>query len=139
MNRRLLRHGFLLLLLGLVSAPFIPVLAVPRLGLSAHVAAMIGGTLLVAVGVAWPAFRLSEGQRKWLAWSWLGSSYFNWAACLLGAATGAGRATPIASGGSTGTTMAEGAVLFLLVLVVVASFVGAGLALWGLRGSEDHG
>lgn len=136
MNRRLLRHGFLLLLLGLVSALFIPVLAIPRLGLSAHVAAMIGGTLLVAVGVAWPAFRLSEGQRKWMAVSWLGSSYLNWAACLLGAATCAGRATPIASGGSTGTSVAEGAVLVLLVLVVVASFIGAGLALWGLRGSS---
>lgn len=134
MNRRLLRHGFLLILLGLVSALFIPALAIPRLGLSAHTIAMIGGTLLIVVGVAWPAFALSERQRKWMIASWLSSSYLNWAACLLGAATGAGRATPIASAGSTASPIAEGLVLGLLVLVVFSAFVAVGLALVGLRG-----
>lgn len=133
MNLRIVRHGFILILLSLVGAFFIPVMAIPRLGLSAHTIGILGGVLLIAVGIVWPHFALGERQRSVLYWSWLFSSYVNWLGCLVGAILGAGRTTPIASGAAVGSPFAEGLVAFLLVSVGVVSLVAVGLSLWGLR------
>ena len=45
MSISLFRHAFFLILLGLLGAFAIPQMAVPRLGLSAHSIAMLGGVL----------------------------------------------------------------------------------------------
>lgn len=134
MNRSLIRHGFALLALGLMGGFAIPHAAIPRLALSAHSAAMIGAVLLIAIGAVWSQFRLAIGPARLLAWAWLVASYGNWFGCLVGAWLGAGRMTPVAAAGVEGTPAAE---LFLsasLTLVVLASFTGVSLALWGLRG-----
>lgn len=133
MNVRLLRHGFFLILLALVGGLFIPAMAVPRLGLSAHTIGVLSGVLLIALGAIWPQFRLSAGQARLHDWAWLYSSYVNWFACLLGGTLGAGQTTPLASAGYAGTPLVEGAVTALLVSVAVASFIAVGLSLWGLR------
>ncbi len=138
MNINLLRHGFILILLALAGGLFIPALAVPRLGLSAHTIGVLGGVLLIAIGAVWPQFRLSARQTLAHRWAWLYSSYVNWFACLLGGALGAGKATPLASAGYVGAPLVEGAVTALLVSVAVASFIAVGLALWGLRASAAH-
>jgi (hydroxyamino)benzene mutase len=133
MNVSLLRHGFILILLALAGGLFIPAMAVPRLGLSAHTIGVLGGVLLIALGAIWPQFRLSAGQARAHQWAWLYSSYVNWFACLLGGALGAGKTTPLASAGFTGTPLVDGTVTALLVSVAVASFIAVGLSLWGLR------
>lgn len=133
MNVSLFRYAFVLILFSLVGGFFIPAMAVPRLGLSAHTIGALSGVLLIAVGAIWQQFRLTNAQGAWLKWSWLYSSYVNWLACIVGAVLGAGEMTPIAAAGQTGSNSAEALVSVLFVSVAIASFVAVALSLWGLR------
>ena len=134
MNRMLLRYGFVLILLALVSGMFVPALKIPRLGLSAHTIGVLSGTLILAIGAIWGQFRLSATLSRVMAGSWLYSSYANWLGCLLGAFWGTGRATPVASQGALGAAMPETAVSLILYSVALTSLIAVGLSLWGLRG-----
>jgi len=133
MNISLFRHGFGLILLSLLSGLFVSEMAVPRLALSAHTIGVLGGVLLLVLGAIWSQFQLSVRQTLLLKWAWLYSSYVNWLGCLVGAALGAGKTTPVASAGQVGPDVAEGLVAALLGSVGLASFVAVGLSLWGLR------
>ena len=139
MNKTIIRHGFVLILLALVSGLFVQAMPIPRLGLSAHTIGILSGALLIAMGAVWPLFVLSARQQQLMYWSWLYSSYVNWFACLLGAVAGAGKTTPVASAGAVGPAAAEAVVCILLVSVAVASFIAVGLSIFGLRshGSAD--
>lgn len=133
MSLSLFRHAFTLILLALVGAFFIPSMAIPRLGLSAHTIGILSGVLLIATGAIWPHFHLGSRQKIWLKWTWLYSSYANWLGCLVGAVFGAGRMTPVASSGVVGVNMAEAVTGALLGSVAVTSLIAVGLSLWGLR------
>ncbi|RFF30872.1 hypothetical protein DZC52_06410 [Wenzhouxiangella sediminis] len=132
MNRSLIRHGFVLILLALVGAFFIPAMALPRLGLSAHTVGVLGGVLLIAVGGVWPAFSLAPRSQALLAFSWPAAGYLNWSGCLLGAVLGAGRATPIAAAGTTGPAWAEWLSGAMLLMAAATSLLAVGLSLRGL-------
>lgn len=133
MNRAMIRHGFVLMLLALVGGFFVSAMAIPRLAVSAHTIGVLSGVLLIAVGAIWQQFVLTSGQTALMYWSWLYAGYANWLGCLVGAATGAGRMTPVAAAGLEGTPVAEAVVAFLLISVGLVSLVAAGLSLWGLR------
>ncbi len=133
MNVGLFRHGFFLILLSLVGGLFVPAMAVPRLGLSAHTIGILGGVLIIAIGAIWQHFRLTGAQAAWHKWSWLYSSYVNWLACVVGAVLGAGKMTPLASAGMVGSNAAEALMTALFGSVAVASLIAVGLSLWGLR------
>jgi len=133
MNRSMARYGLVLVLLALFTGFAVPSLAVPRLGLSAHTIGILGGVALVAIAAIWPAFRFNARQSAWCTGAWLYAIYSNWLGCLLGAAWGAGRATPIASAGQTGPAAAEATVMILLTSGSLVAFVAVGLSLWGLR------
>ena len=134
MNMHIIRHGFILILLALVSGLFVQAMSIPRLGLSAHTIGILSGILLMAIGAVWPLFELSCRQQRIMYWSWLYSSYINWLGCLVGAVAGAGKATPMASAGALGSPAAEAAVGIMLISVAAASFVAVGLSLFGLSG-----
>lgn len=136
MNISLFRHAFLLILVSLIGGFFIPAMAIPRLGLSAHTIGALSGVLLLAIGAIWQQFQLSKMQGAWLKWSWLYSSYVNWLACFLGGMLGAGKMTPIAAAGHVGSNAAEVWVAALFVSVAIASFLAVGLSLWGLRRAD---
>ena len=135
MNRTLLRHGFVLIVIALVSALFVPALSLPRLGVSAHTIGILSGTLLIAIGGCWSQFILSPLQARLMAMGWIYSSYANWLGCWLGAMFGAGRMTPVASAGAEGSAAAEALVATLLISVAVASLIAVSLSIWGLRGA----
>ena len=132
MDRTLLRLGFVLVLLALVTGLGVPAFASPRLGLTAHTVGLLGGLFLVVLGAVWPAFVLGPRAAVVLRWCWTYAAYANWAASVLGAATGAGRMTPLAGAGMRGGAAAELAVGALLVSLSIAALAGAGLAVWGL-------
>jgi len=138
MNRSMARYGLVLVLLALITGFAVPSLALPRLGLSAHTIGIIGGVALIAIAAIWPAFRFSARQSAWCAGTWLYAIYSNWLGCLIGAAWGAGRTTPIAAAGQTGPAAAEMAVTALLVSGSFVAFVAVGLSLWGLRGGAAN-
>ena len=133
MAHAIIRHGFLLITLALIAALFIPAMAVPRLGLSAHTVGVTGGMLLIAMGAVWSHFQLSETQQRWLHYLWVSSSYLNWLACLAAALLGTGRTTPLASAGAVGGALEETLVAILFGAVVLLSLGACGLSLWGLR------
>lgn len=135
-NRPLVRHGFVLILLALVTGFLLPGLRIARLGLSAHTIGLLGGILLIAIGAVWPQFDLGPRQTQAMFWTWVISSYANWLGCLVGAITGAGRMTPIAADGSVSGGAAELVVAVLLLGVVVTSLVAVSLSLWGLRSRD---
>ena len=89
MNFRLLRYGFVLVLISLALSFFIPAMAVPRLALSAHTIGIMSGILMILVGAIWPAFALGAAPATIMQWCWIYSGYANWLGCIVGAATGA--------------------------------------------------
>jgi hydroxylaminobenzene mutase len=135
MERRIVRHGFILIALALFSGFVVPAAEIPRLALSAHTIGVLGGVLLIAIGAVWHQFSLSRHQTRVLFWSWIYSSYVNWIGILVGALFGTGRMTPVASAGAVGPAAAEAVVSLLLVSVGVASLVAVGMSVWGLRGA----
>jgi (hydroxyamino)benzene mutase len=137
-NRRLIRLGILLFLLGLVTGLVVPKLANPRMGLSSHLEGLMNGMFLVILGLIWQRLRLSRllsGVTFWLA---LYGAYVNWATTLLAAFLGAGATLmPMASLGQKGTPLQELLINFGLVSLSIAILVCCGLVLWGLRGADD--
>ena len=133
MNRPIIRHGFVLILLALLTGFLLPAAEIPRLGLSAHTIAILSGVLLIGVGAVWPLFQLSARQCQVMYWTWVYSSYANWLGCLIGAFTGAGRMTPVASSGMEAGAVAEAVVAALLLSGALTSLVAVGLSIWGLR------
>ncbi|TVQ42268.1 MAG: hydrogenase [Wenzhouxiangella sp.] len=128
-----MQHGFILVLIALLTGFLLPVLQIPRLGLSAHTIGLLSGVLLIAIGAIWSMFSLSARQLVVMYWSWVYSSYANWLGCLLGAITGAGLMTPIASSGATAGRGAELVVAVLLASVAISSLIAVALSIWGLR------
>jgi hydroxylaminobenzene mutase len=133
MERNLVRHGFILIAVALLSGLVIPAAKIPRLALSAHTIGVMSGMLLIVVALVWQRFNLSDRQRRIKYWAWLYSSYVNWLAILIGAIAGTGKMTPVASAGMVGSPIAEAAVAVMLVTVAITSLTAVGLALWGLR------
>jgi hydroxylaminobenzene mutase len=130
----LLRAGVVLFLLGLLTGFAIPSLAVPRLGLSAHLAGTMNGIFLMVLGLMWG--RLSFGPTLGTLTLLLAlyGTFANWAATLIGATLGAGGALmPIAAAGAMGTPQVEMLVSGLLVSLSIAMVLVCGFVLWGLR------
>jgi hydroxylaminobenzene mutase len=80
MPHRLLRYGFLLFFLGLVTGFAVPAMVNPRAGVAGHLEGLMNGMFLVVVGLAWPALRLSERAGRVVSWLLLFGAYANWVA-----------------------------------------------------------
>ena len=132
MENRLIRHGFILILLSLFTGFAIPAAEAPRLALSAHTIGLMSGILLLAIAGIWSRLALSEGQLKVTYWGWIYASYTNWLGILLGALTGAGRMTPLASKGVTGSDASELLVAFFLISLSLAALVSTALSIYGI-------
>jgi hydroxylaminobenzene mutase len=135
-GRRLLQLGTLLLLLGLVIGLAIPALAVPRLGVAAHLNAVVGALFLLALGLLRPQLRL--GRRGSAVAFWLAPYSFFTASLmpLLGGVWRAGGSMlPLAAGTARGSGLQEGVIAVGLVTAGVAILALCVLLLVGLRGS----
>jgi len=129
----MMRHGFILILLALLTGILVPSATLPGLALSAHTIGLLGGTLLIAIAAVWEHFDLAGKRKRLLLGSWLFATYGNWLGCVVGAVLGAGRTTPIASAGVTSGTTTETIVLALLGTSGIAALAATTLSLYGLR------
>lgn len=130
-RRRLLWHGFLLLLVALLLG--FPTALAPRgrVWMATHVTALIGALLVLSVAAAWSELRLSEKQRGWTFAALLAGAYSNLTVNVLGAlvdfpgpATQPGVRAP----------MWQYAVFGAFGLVLVpALLIAVGTVLYGLR------
>jgi (hydroxyamino)benzene mutase len=131
-HRALLRAGFLLMLLALLSGTVIPLFTNPRLAVSAHVTGMMSGLLLVALGLAWGALRQSEARGRLVRALFLYGGYANWGVSLLGAAWGTKRLTPVAGAGYGAAPWQETVVQVGLLSLVLAMLLGTFLVVLAL-------
>lgn len=132
-GRRLMWHGMLLFLLGLVTGLLEQRFTNVRMGLSAHLEGLMNGTFLVALGAIWGAVRLPKPTRAAAYWGTLYATYGNWLFTTLAAVFGTAASTPIAAAGHHGKPWQEslvGAGFLSIAIVIIASVV---LLLWGLR------
>lgn len=133
-GRRLIWHGLLLFLLGLLTGFGIPALASPRLGLSSHIEGLLSGMfLLILGGVVWDHLRLSRRVETLALWLFLYAGYANWFFCLLAAVFGASEILPIASEGRTAGPWQEIPVSLGLGLSAISVTLACTCALYGLR------
>lgn len=137
MNRNLLRLGFILIFISFLTGAIIPLFKNPHLAVSAHLNAIIGGIILVILGIIFDKLNLSATARKIMTWSWIYAIYMNWLATLLGAIWGTSKLTPVAGAGFAGSALQETIMSIMLGSLVLASFIGGGILIYGLRGKEN--
>ena len=137
MNKNLLKFGFVLIFISFLTGAIIPLLKNPHLGVSAHLNAIIGGIILVILGIIFDKLNLTGTARKTMIWSWIYAVYTNWFTTLLGGIWGTSRLTPIAGAGFSGSEIQEIIVSVLLISLVLASFIGCLIVIWGLRGQDS--
>jgi (hydroxyamino)benzene mutase len=131
-TRRLLFHGFLLFLIGLGTGLVAYTLENPRMGVSAHLEAILNGVFLVALGLAWSHLNLSPGLKVACFWSALVGAYANWAIPLFSALVGASQ--PILVGaGHQGSAWQEALLSASPIVGVLPPILCGSIAVWGLR------
>ena len=89
----LLVNGMLLFILGLLNGLVIPFFKNPRMGLSAHLAGVQSGMVLLLFGFLWTHISLPENILAACYWLSLYSMYAIWLALLLAAIWGSSRST----------------------------------------------
>ena len=137
-NRRLMWHGMLLFLLGLITGFLEQHFANVRMGLAAHLEGVMNGIFLLALGAIWTQVQLPRAAKGAAYWTVLYSAYMNWLVTTLAAVFGTAALSPITAAGHTGKPWQES--------LVTAGFLSVGLAitacslllLWGLRAKASQ-
>jgi hydroxylaminobenzene mutase len=131
---RLIQIGIALFLAAILLGLVVPYLAVPRLGLSAHLVGMLQGMFLALMGLVWPRLALSSTQSRVAFVLLIYQAFAAPASNLLGAVWGAGNSiVPMAAGAAHGTAVQEAVVSAGLRSAGAALIVALVLVLWGLR------
>ena len=133
-SRGLIWHGLFLFLLGLLTGVIIPLLTSPRLGLAAHLEALLNGMLLVLIGgIVWERLRLPAGVERMSYWLLLCAAYATWGFCLMAAFVGAGRTLAIAGAGYFAAEWQEQLVSAGLTVGAICITAACCFLLYGLR------
>lgn len=133
-SRRLLWHGMLLFLLGLVTGLFVQNFNNPRMGLAAHLEGLMNGTFLLALGAVWPHARLSPRISGVAFGAALYGAYANWFFTTFAAIVGTAAMTPLASGAHQGHPWQELLVTCGLGSVALSMLLSSGVLLFAFRG-----
>jgi len=121
-------EGALLFLLGLLGGVAIPAFRSPRIGLSAHLAAIEGGVVLIAVGLVGARLELPSAWAGAIAHGLAISLYALWVGLVAGAIWGTGRTLPIAGAGLSAKPHQER----IAQLSIVGGSIGSALAIAAL-------
>jgi (hydroxyamino)benzene mutase len=137
--RRLIALGALLFFLGLLAGLAVPVVTNPRMGLSAHLEAVMNGMFLIAVGAAWSRLSLPPGLMPWTSGLLSFGTYANCLFVGLAAVFGASKTMPIAGAGYAALPWQESLVTLGLTAAALAMLAGSALLVWGFFRREDSG
>lgn len=130
----LIWNGLVLFFLGLITGFVIPALKSTRLGMSAHVEAILNGMFLILVGgIVWDRVKLSQRLATVVCWLLLYAAYGSWFFVLLAAAFGASQMLPIAGAGHHALPWQEKLVTVGLGTVGMTITVACGFVLYGIR------
>jgi hydroxylaminobenzene mutase len=129
----LVRAGFVLFTLALLTGFAIPAFLNHRMALAAHVTGILNALILMALGLAWGLLAVSPRQATLTRGAFLYATYANWATSCLGAAWGTTRLTPLSAAGYGAAPWKEAVVLALRVSFTLAMLAGAVSVVYALR------
>jgi hydroxylaminobenzene mutase len=132
-NRRLMWHGMLLFLLGLLTGFLEPRFANMRMGLAAHLEGVMNGIFLVGLGAIWNEVRLSPRMKSIAFWIALFGAYGNWFTTTMAAVFGTAALSPITGTPHGAEPWQEKVVTAGFMAVGVAIVACAVVVLCGLR------
>jgi (hydroxyamino)benzene mutase len=138
-KRRLLWHGMLLFLLGLITGLVESQFANPRMGLAAHLEGLMNGIFLIAIGAIWEEINLQLSLKRATYWTLLYGTYANWAVTTLAAVFGTGAMMPTTAPGLLAQPWQESLVTAGFVSVGIAMVVASVLILLGLKRNIKQG
>ena len=129
----LVRAGFVLVSLALLTGLAVPAFLNQRMAVAAHVTGVVNGLLLIALGLAWGLLVVSPLQAKLTRGAFLYGTYANWGTSCLAAAWGTSRLTPLSGAGYGAALWKEGVVQVLQVSLALAILAGAFSVVYALR------
>jgi hydroxylaminobenzene mutase len=133
-EHQLIKNGVILFLIGLITGLSIQVLNNPRMGLAAHIEAIMNGFLLIIMGgIVWKRLSFGPKAEKVARYFMIYSAYANWVFIMLAAIFGTSRMTPLAGMGYTGAEWQEAIVSVGLATVSVTILVSAVIILIALK------
>ena len=101
-DRPILRAGFVLLLLSLLTGVAIPITANPKLALASHLTGYLGALSLMVLAAVWPALSRRARPAKLIRYCFVSAAYANWAASALGSVWGTSHFTPLSGAAAFG-------------------------------------
>jgi hydroxylaminobenzene mutase len=132
-ERFLIRAGFLLFALALLTGFAIPAFLNQRMALAAHTTGVLNALVLIALGLAWGLLAISPLQARLTRATFLYATYANWGASCLAAAWGTNRLTPLSGAGYAAAPWQEWVVQAFQVSLAVAIVPGVVAVIYGLR------
>jgi len=129
----LLRAGFVLFTLALLTGFAIPAFLNHRMALAAHVTGILNALILMALGLAWGILAVSPLQAKLTRGAFIYATYANWGTSCLAVAWGTTRLTPLLGAGYGAAPWKETMVLALRVSFTLAILAGAVSVVFALR------
>jgi hydroxylaminobenzene mutase len=134
-KRRLMWHGMLLFLLGLITGLLEHRFTNVRMALSAHMEGVMNGIFLLALGAVWNEVRLTDPVKVTAYCTALYGTYGNWLVTSIAGGFGAAANSPITSAGHHAQSWQESFVAAGFLSVTLAMLATSVLILWGLRGT----
>lgn len=134
-KRRLIRHGMILFLIGLVTGFIEPQFRNVRMGMAAHLEGVMNGTFLVALGAVWNELKLTPRLNAAAYGTALYGTYANWGITTLAAIFGTVALSPITGPSHPAEAWQEQIVTIGFMSVGIAIVASSLLVIWGLRGS----
>jgi hydroxylaminobenzene mutase len=132
-ERLLIRAGFVLFTLALLTGLAVPAFLNQRMAVAAHVTGALNAVLLIALGLAWGLLAMSPVQASLTRGAFLYGAYANWGSSCLAAAWGTSRLTPLSGAGYSAAPWQEGVVQVLQVSLSLAMLGGAVSVVYALR------
>ena len=132
-DRPLIRAGFVLFTLALLTGLAIPAFLNHRMAVAAHLTGVINALLLIALGLAWGLMAMGPAQARLTRGAFLYSAFASWGTACLAAAWGTNRLTPLAGAGHGAAAWQESVVQVLQVSLALAILAGAVSVVYGLR------
>ncbi len=133
--RKLKKSGMILFFFGLITGFLMMNLKNPRMGLAAHLEAVMNGAFLVIVGLIWNELKLSQQMRKLTYLTLNYGAFMNWFITLLAAFLGTSKMTPITGLGYSSTIFRENLVNAGFISVGLTMIFSLIVLIYGLRNS----
>jgi hydroxylaminobenzene mutase len=129
----LIRAGFVLFALALLTGFVVPEFLNQKMALAAHLTGVMNALLLMALGLAWGLLTVSPLQANLTRGLFLYGTYANWVTSCLAAAWGTSRLTPLSGAGYGAAPWKEAVVQALQLSLALAILAGAVLVIYALR------